>query len=92
MPRAYRGRDIFWWMDAAGVLDERHDEVDDLVRARHVPSPQLIGAPDQPSRSTSTRFRRSAIAIVGRLGRVHRRRGPVLRGPRQHLPRSPTSS
>jgi putative flavoprotein involved in K+ transport len=34
MPRTYRGRDIFWWLDAAGVLDERHDQVDDLVRAR----------------------------------------------------------
>ena len=45
MPRTYRGRDIFWWMDAAGVLDERYDEVDDIVRARHIPSPQLIGTP-----------------------------------------------
>ena len=25
MPRTYRGRDILWWMDAAGVLDERYD-------------------------------------------------------------------
>ena len=24
-PRVYRGRDIQWWMDAAGVLDERYD-------------------------------------------------------------------
>ncbi len=24
-PRVYRGRDIEWWMDAAGVLDERYD-------------------------------------------------------------------
>lgn len=23
MPRTYRGRDIFWWMEASGVLDER---------------------------------------------------------------------
>jgi len=45
MPRAYRGRDILWWMDAAGVLDQRYDEVDDLVRARHVPSMQLVGSP-----------------------------------------------
>src|SRR5258708_2770413 len=27
LPRLYRGRDIFWWMDAVGVLDERYDEV-----------------------------------------------------------------
>src|SRR5262249_9707342 len=41
MPRTYRGRDIFWWTERAGILDERYDDVDDLVRARHVPSPQL---------------------------------------------------
>jgi len=43
MPRRYRGRDIQWWMDAAGVLDLRYDEVDDLGRARSVPSLQLVG-------------------------------------------------
>ena len=43
-PRDYRGRDIHWWMDAAGVLDERYDEVDDIVRARRVPSMQLAGS------------------------------------------------
>ena len=34
MPRTYRGRDILWWMDASGLLDERWDAVPDLVRAR----------------------------------------------------------
>ncbi len=43
LPRRYRDRDIFAWLDAAGILDERWDEVDDLVRARHLPSPQLVG-------------------------------------------------
>jgi len=45
MPRTYRGRDIQRWMDATGLLDQRWDEVDDLVRARRVPSPQLVGTP-----------------------------------------------
>src|SRR5919106_3711373 len=45
VPRIYRGRDIQWWMDAAGVLDQRYDEVDDIAPARHVPSLQLLGAP-----------------------------------------------
>jgi putative flavoprotein involved in K+ transport len=44
VPRRYRGRDIFWWLDAAGVLDERAEEMDNLVRARHLPSMQLVGA------------------------------------------------
>ena len=46
-PGDYRGRDIHWWMDAAGVLDERYDEVDDIVRARRVPSMQLAGSPER---------------------------------------------
>ena len=45
LPRVYRGKDIMWWLDRTGVLDERFDEVDDLVRARNVPSPQLVGTP-----------------------------------------------
>ncbi len=42
-PRRYRDRDILWWLDAAGVLDERWDQVDDIVRARNVASFQLVG-------------------------------------------------
>ena len=34
-------------MDAAGVLDQRYDEVDDLNRARNLPSLQLAGYPDR---------------------------------------------
>jgi len=34
-------------MEAAGVLDERYDEVDDTVRARRVPSMQLAGSPER---------------------------------------------
>jgi putative flavoprotein involved in K+ transport len=69
MPRTYRGRDIFWWLDAAGVLDEGHDEVDDLVRARHVPSPQLIGTPERRSIDLTT-LGLLGVEIVGRLGSV----------------------
>lgn len=43
MPRTYRGRDIMWWMDAAGLMDVRAEDVDDIRRAQHLPSPQLIG-------------------------------------------------
>lgn len=46
LPRSHRGRDAMWWMEALGRLDERWDDVDDLVRARSVPSPQLVGTPD----------------------------------------------
>jgi putative flavoprotein involved in K+ transport len=69
LPRSYRGHDIFWWMDAAGVLDERHDEVDDLIRARHVPSPQLIGTPEHRSIDLNT-LAELGVEMVGRLGSV----------------------
>ncbi len=65
-PRRYRGRDIEWWMDAAGVLDERYDAIDDIARARNVPSLQLAGYPD--CRSVDL----NALAAIGvkRVGRL----------------------
>jgi putative flavoprotein involved in K+ transport len=47
LPRVYRGRDVLWWMDSAGVWDQRYDEVEDLTRARRLPSPQLVGTPER---------------------------------------------
>ena len=47
LPRTYRGRDVLWWMHRTGVWDERYDEVDDLTRARRLPSPQLVGTPER---------------------------------------------
>jgi putative flavoprotein involved in K+ transport len=32
-------------MDQAGVWDQRYDELDDLTRARRLPSPQLAWTP-----------------------------------------------
>lgn len=69
MPRSYRGRDVFWWMDAVGISDQRHSEVDDLVRARNLPSPQLIGTPDRRSIDLNALTDRG-VKMVGRLGRI----------------------
>jgi putative flavoprotein involved in K+ transport len=69
MPRMYRDRDIFWWLESAGVLAERFDQVDDLVRARHVPSPQLIGSSDGRSIDLNS-LRAIGVEITGRLGSV----------------------
>ena len=65
-PRVYRGRDIKWWMDAAGVLDERWDEIDDIVRARNVPSLQLTGSTDRRTLDLN-RLADLGVRIVGRL-------------------------
>ncbi len=66
MPRTYRGRDIQWWLDAAGVLDERYDEVDDLERVRRVPSPQLIGSPRRATLDLNA-LQERGVQLVGRL-------------------------
>jgi len=66
MPRVYRGFDIQWWLDALGILDERYDEVDDIIRARRVPSPQLIGTPERATLDLNALTHRG-VEIVGRL-------------------------
>lgn len=66
MPRFYRGRDIQWWMDRSGLLATSIDEVDDVSRARNVPSLQLVG--DASVRFLDfNRLQASGIEIVGRL-------------------------
>ena len=69
MPRTYRGRDVLWWLDAAGVLDERHDEVDDIVRARNVPSFQLVGTPSRETVDLNA-LQRIGVRLVGKLGGI----------------------
>jgi putative flavoprotein involved in K+ transport len=66
LPRAYRGRDIYWWMHEIGLLDERHDSIPDLARARQLPSAQLIGTPEQRSLDLAT-LGASGVRITGRL-------------------------
>ena len=66
MPRVYRGKDIQWWMDQTGLLDERYDEVDDIVRARHVPSPQLVGTPKRATLDLNSLTSRG-VGLAGRL-------------------------
>ncbi len=65
-PRTYRGRDLEWWMDAAGVLDERYDEVDDIARARAVPSLQLAGT-HGPETLDLNALQDIGIQLVGRF-------------------------
>jgi putative flavoprotein involved in K+ transport len=66
LPRTYRGHDIHWWMEAIGLADERWNEIDDLARARRVPSPQLAGTPDRRSCDLNT-LRAAGVTVVGRV-------------------------
>ena len=69
LPRTYRGRDVLWWMDATGVWDQRHDEVDDLTRARRLPSPQLVGTPERTTLDLNA-LADLGVELVGRWAAV----------------------
>ena len=69
LPRTYRGRDILWWMDRSGVWNQRYDEIDDLTRARRLPSPQLVGTPDRSTLDLNT-LSAMGVELVGRLSAI----------------------
>ena len=69
LPRTYRERDVLWWMDASGIWNQRYDEIDDLTRARRLPSPQLVGTRARTTLDLNT-LRASGVEIVGRLAAV----------------------
>ncbi len=69
LPRTYRGRDVLWWMDASGVWDQRHDEIDDLTRARRLPSPQLAGTPERATLDLNA-LTAMGVELVGRWAAV----------------------
>jgi len=69
LPRTYRGRDVLWWMDASGVWDQRYDEVEDLTRARRLPSPQLAGTPERSTLDLNA-LASMGVELVGRWAAV----------------------
>jgi len=69
LPRTYRGRDVLWWMDASGVWDQRYDEVEDLTRARRLPSPQLVGTPERTTLDLNA-LASMGVELVGRWAAV----------------------
>ncbi|HEY0934430.1 MAG TPA: pyridine nucleotide-disulfide oxidoreductase, partial [Trebonia sp.] len=71
VPRTYRGRDIYRWMDELGILDERYDEVPDLVRARRLPSLQLAGTPQRRDLDLAA-LSAAGVGLTGRFVGVAR--------------------
>lgn len=69
LPRTYRGRDILYWMSVGGVLDEGLDEIDDLLRARSIPSPQLVGTA-QRKQLDINELTAQGVEIVGKFAGV----------------------
>jgi putative flavoprotein involved in K+ transport len=60
---------VLWWMDAAGIWNQRYDEVDDLARARRLPSPQLVGTPERTTLDLNA-LGAAGVELVGRLAAV----------------------
>jgi putative flavoprotein involved in K+ transport len=75
LPRVYRGRDVLWWMESSGVWNQRYDEIDDLTRARRLPSPQLVGTPGRTTLDLNT-LTAAGVQLVGRFAAI--REGKAL--------------
>ena len=69
LPRLYRGRDVLWWMLSSGVWNQRYDEIDDLQRARKLPSPQLIGSRERSTLDLNA-LQAVGVELVGRLSMI----------------------
>ncbi len=68
-PRTYRGLDIQRWMDDTGMMDERYDEVDDIVRVRRLPSMQIVGTPTRTTLDLNT-LTSIGVRLVGRFAGI----------------------
>lgn len=64
LPRRYRGRDIMWWLDRLGILDDRSANIADLESARRLPSLQIAGRHD-PSIDLA-QLRTAGVRVMGR--------------------------
>ncbi len=70
MPRHYRGNDILFWMDRCGILAEDYRQVEDLARARRLPSSQLVGSNDRAILDLNS-LRERGVQVAGRLMGIH---------------------
>jgi putative flavoprotein involved in K+ transport len=69
-PRVYRGMDIQWWMDASGLNNELYTEVDEIDRARKLPSFQLAGTADRRTIDLNS-LTDIGVRLVGKLAGIN---------------------
>jgi putative flavoprotein involved in K+ transport len=69
MPRRYRGRDISWWLETSGILDETAEQAFDLQSARRQPSLQLVGTPNHRTIDLGI-LQGEGVRLVGRVVEV----------------------
>jgi putative flavoprotein involved in K+ transport len=73
MPRRYRGRDVFWWLEATGRLARTIDDAPDRDAARRENSLQLVGHQDPQVRDRDLDLRslhERGVRLLGRLDGV----------------------
>ena len=64
--RRYRDRDLWWWLEQIGSLDQTVDEVGDIEAARRAPSLGLTGAEGGRDIDLGT-LERQGVRIAGRV-------------------------
>jgi putative flavoprotein involved in K+ transport len=65
VPRSYRGKDIFWWLERTGRLSRTIHDVRDSAAARHEPSMQLVG---QPRDLDLVTLQADGVRLLGHFG------------------------
>jgi putative flavoprotein involved in K+ transport len=66
VPRRYRGRDIWFWIDRLGDLERTIEEMDDPVAAKRAPSFTLTGANGGEQLDLAV-LQRIGVTILGRV-------------------------
>ena len=61
--------DIMWWLNRPECSTSDRDEVDDLVRARNIPSPQLVGTPERRTLDINA-LTDQGVELGGRIARI----------------------
>lgn len=69
IPRTYRGKDIFWWLDKSKLSTEYTGDVLDRLRLQNLPSPQLTGSNLLPIFDL-THLSKKGVKLVGKLSGV----------------------
>lgn len=64
LPRRYRGRDVYWWMDRMGMLHRKIDSLPDPAASRNAPSGVLSG---EPRDLNLRRLAADGVIVAGRL-------------------------
>jgi len=70
LPRLYRGRDIMWWLDRFGILEDGNPTAAELETARWQPSVQLVGRPERTNLDLCV-LRDIGVRLAGRLAAIN---------------------